>query len=80
MDTNFLLNMGKQYLIVVANADILRKRKIRLDLMKAGLFDVGKGRQIECIYSLKGDKSNAYDFPHVTVDMETLDIKILKVK
>lgn len=71
---------GKQYLIVVANADILRKRKVSLNLMKAGLFDVGKGRQIDCIYSLKGNKEHMYDFPHITVDMETLDIKILKVK
>jgi len=69
-----------KYLIVVANADILRKRKVSLNLMKAGLFDVGRGRQIECIYSLKGDKNHMYDFPHITVDMETLDIKILKVK
>lgn len=71
---------GKQYLIVVANADILRKRKVSLNLMKAGLFDVGKGRQIDCIYSLKGNKEYMYDFPQLTIEMETLDIKILKVK
>ncbi|WAM35028.1 alpha-amylase family glycosyl hydrolase [Caldicellulosiruptor morganii] len=68
---------GKEYLIVVANADNLREKKVELNLDRVKLNLSSEIEKIEVIFSLKDGKDCMLEGKKLICNLKPLDIKIL---
>lgn len=70
----------EKYLIVIANADLLRAKRVEINLEKAQLGLAREIKEVGTLFALKSTSPEKFQDQKLSIFLEPLDIKIVLAK